>query len=107
MRAEKKDNNHNPIKTHLEGIGCVCGDCHRHGDGFPDMFVWDTVSGAVWLVEVKAAKGKLTPREMTFHMKFGDCPALVIWQSCEEAQAAVEAARNVRQNLYPPRMPRR
>jgi len=92
-RASKKDTMHNPIKLRLEAIGCVCADCHRHGDGFPDMFVYDPVSGVAWLVEVKSRKGKLTPGEKIFFERFAGCDALAIWRSEDEAQRAVEKAR--------------
>jgi len=95
-RAAKKDNNHNSIKAHLEAIGCVCADCHRHGDGFPDLFVYDPVCGLVWLAEIKSTKyNKLTPLEKKLFERFDGCRYVVIWKSCEDAQLDIERARGV------------
>jgi hypothetical protein len=70
-------------------------DCSGCGAGFPDLFVFDPVSGMVWLVEIKSKTGKLTEREVPFHDLFEDCPNVVIWRSSDEAQRAVEVARGV------------
>jgi len=93
MRKAKVDNTHGPIRDALRAIGCVCADCHRHGDGFPDMFVYDPVSGASWLVEIKTGNKKLTEHEEAFFDTFDGCDILVIWRSIEDALAAVQNAR--------------
>jgi hypothetical protein len=93
MRKARTDNNHKPIRDALRAIGCVCADCHRHGDGFPDLFVFDPVSGAAFLAEIKTGNGKLTEREQAFFDTFAGCKILVIWHSVDEALHAVEEAR--------------
>ena len=73
-RAAKKDRNHNTIAQALRDVGYRVHETHQLGSGFPDLTVGgiDRRTGArrVWLVEVKAPKGTLTPDEAAFHQEW-------------------------------------
>ena len=87
MRAAKKDANHNEVAAYLEARGWSCEDCHRHGDGFPDLAVGRP--GFACLVEVKQDKAKLTPKEQKFAERWKG-PYIVAY-SGEDAEQKLEA----------------
>ena len=80
-RAAKKDLNHNVIANALRDVGYRVHETHQLGGGFPDLTVGgvDRRTGVcmVWLVEVKDAKGGLTPDEETFHQTWAGYVAIV------------------------------
>lgn len=80
-RAAKKDSNHNQIRRALEDAGYVVHETHQLGGGFPDLTVGGicrrTGQRRVWLVEVKDAKGTLTPDEEAFHALWRDMVHIV------------------------------
>jgi hypothetical protein len=65
------------------------------GQGFCDLIAYDPISGAVWLVEAKQQKGKLTPDEERFAARFGyDCGGpYVIVRSAQGVADLVGEAR--------------
>ena len=93
MRNARTDKIHKPMREALRAIGCRCADCYRHGDGFPDMFVFDPVSGRAWLVEIKSGKGTLTPAEERLFADFEGCEILTVWRGIDEALTTVQEAR--------------
>lgn len=62
-RAAKVDRNHSEIVQAFRRLGYLVADTSRLGKGFPDLLVQ---KGGVWLVEVKAPKGKLTKDQEAF-----------------------------------------
>ena len=68
MRAAKKDANHNAVAAYLRARGWSVEDCHRHGDGFPDLIAGRPGCGC--LIEVKDKGGKLTPKEQKFAERY-------------------------------------
>lgn len=73
--AARTDANHAEIRDGLRTAGMRVWDCSRFGDGFPDLLVSD--SGNLWLLEVKSKGGKLTNREQTFAIAFGQHTKIV------------------------------
>jgi hypothetical protein len=75
----------------LRKVGCKVSDTSGVGRGFPDLVVRAT-KGDIWrtprilLMEVKTAKGKLTPDQEQF---IADWPEVVVVRSVDEALAAV------------------
>jgi hypothetical protein len=90
-RAAKKDTNHNQIARALRDVGYLVHETHQLGAGFPDLTVGgiDRRAGErrVWLVEVKDAKGSLTPDEATFHAAWAGYVHIV--RSVDEAYRLV------------------
>jgi len=62
LRA-KVDSNQAAIVQALREAGCSVQPLHQLGHGIPDLLV-ATPSGETLLVEVKSAKGSLTPDQM-------------------------------------------
>jgi Holliday junction resolvase len=65
MRAAKVDLNQAEIVAAFRKLGCCVMHMHTLGKGVPDILV--ARRGRLWLVEVKGAKGKLTPDQEEFH----------------------------------------
>lgn len=90
-RAAKKDRSHNAIAQALRDVGYRVAETHQLGSGFPDLVVAgiDRRKGecCVWLVEVKEAKGTLTPDEQTFHQEWAGYVEIV--RSVDEAYRLV------------------
>ena len=62
LRA-KVDSNQAAIVKALRDAGCSVQPIHQLGHGIPDLLV-ATPSGVTLLVEVKSAKGSLTPEQV-------------------------------------------
>lgn len=81
-RAAKVDANHGLIRDTFRALGCWVRDTSGVGEGFPDLLV---VKGRGWgLVEVKTAKGTLTPQQEKFREEFPG-PYYVV-RTIEDAQ---------------------
>jgi Holliday junction resolvase len=65
MMAKKVDNNQKEIVTALRACGFTVVHLHAVGKGCPDLLAGRM--GVNYLIEVKSAKGKLTPAQRNFH----------------------------------------
>lgn len=63
-RAAKTDNNHGEIVRAFEKCGARVLSLAAMGRGVPDLLV--SICNRLRLVEVKGAKGKLTPQQVEF-----------------------------------------
>ena len=70
----RRDANHTEITRALRDVGYLVHETHQLGSGYPDLTVGgiDRATGIrrLWLVEVKAARGTLTPDEAAFHAEW-------------------------------------
>lgn len=64
-RAAKIDNNQTELVNYLRAYGFSVAITSSAGDGFPDLVAGK--HGINYLIEVKGAKGKLTPMQKIFH----------------------------------------
>ena len=64
-RAGRKDNNQTELVNYLRAYGFSVAITSSAGDGFTDLVAGK--QGINYLIEVKGAKGKLTPRQKIFH----------------------------------------
>lgn len=58
-------------------LGCIVHETHAVGGGFPDAVCFHPRVGWVFLVEVKADKGSLTPDQQKFHAQF----PVTVWRT--------------------------
>lgn len=99
MRWHKKvDLNQNDVFRALRKRGVTVFDTHHVGEGFPDavaLFPGKTIvqvgqnrvrvfDGALIMVEIKGAKGKLNPREEQFLSSLGTNPPYLVLRTGEE-----------------------
>ena len=89
-RAARTDANHAAIVRELRQCGLAVLDLSRVGQGCPDLLVASRRSDLQVLVEVKTAKGKLTPDELEF---FEDWPGplRIVARCAEDVLAWFEA----------------
>jgi len=85
-RIAKTDSNQQIIVQALRDAGCTVQPLHQMGGGIPDLLV-ATPSGETLLVEVKSAKGSLTPEQEQWISRWRGRVAVV--RTVEEALAAV------------------
>jgi hypothetical protein len=71
--SARTDTNALEIKLALENVGCTVQRLSE--PGVPDFLV--ARNGRVWLLEVKGAKGKLTPAQVAWH-KWWRAPVHVV-----------------------------
>jgi hypothetical protein len=62
--AKRVDENQPKIVAFLVAAGAMVFHLHRVGEGFPDLFV--CYHGKLFIPEIKAPGGKLTPAEKKF-----------------------------------------
>ena len=84
-RAAKTDANQREIVNGLRHFGCTVEPLHVVGHGCPDLLIGH--HGHTYLLEVKVAKGALTPDEMNWHEQWRGQVAVV--RTLEEALDAV------------------
>lgn len=89
-RAAKIDSTHRPIVEALRAVGASVIDLATVGNGCPDLLVG--YRGHTWLVEVKSARGKLTPAQKTVHAEWNGFPIAVV-KTVEEAWLLIGAVR--------------
>lgn len=87
-RAPRKDANHTEIVSALRGVGADVVDLAAVGEGVPDILV--AFRGVLYLLELKTAKGKLTPAEEAWHQAWRGPVAIV--RSVDEALSIIGAA---------------
>lgn len=63
-RAARVDSNHAEIRTAFRSLGWHVVDTSHVGEGWPDLMA--VRGGVVRAVEVKTAKGRLTPAQEVF-----------------------------------------
>lgn len=85
-RAARRDANHGEIVKALRAVGVAVHDLGAVGGGVSDLLCFRPSSGLLRLLEVKAAKGKLTKAQVKFHQMF---PAWTV-RTVEEAFAAMD-----------------
>lgn len=90
MGARRTDNNHAEVIAALRGLGCSVWDTHESGHGSPDCVVYVNEL-ATLLVEIKAAKGRLTKDEAAWHARWRG--QVYIVSSVDEAIALVRRVR--------------
>lgn len=83
----KVDANQNPIVRALEQCGATVQDLSAVGEGCPDLAVG--FGGKVYLLEIKADKGRLTPSQQLWHERWKGHKAIV--RTVEEALAVIGA----------------
>ena len=84
--AKSVDVNQSEIVAALRDAGHQVVTMHGVGGGFPDLVV--ARAGRVWLLEVKSAKGRLTPHQRKFFRSWSGPPISVV-HSVDEALEAV------------------
>lgn len=90
MHARKVDANQAEIVEALRNIGATVQPLHTVGSGVPDLLVgW---CGRNILMEVKVAKGKLTPDQISWHGIWSGQVCVV--HSIEEAEDALHRYAN-------------
>ena len=89
-RAAKVDLNHRVIVEALRRVGASVIDLSAVGDGCPDLLVG--YRGHTWLIEVKSAKGSLTPAQKVTHAEWNGFPIAVV-KTVEEAWLLIGAVR--------------
>lgn len=91
MRQRGKiDTNHIDIRQFIRAHGVKWCDTSNVGNGFPDaLLCWNDT---LVLVEVKATRGALTPKQVTFH---SDWPVQVI-RTREDAAKLVQKMKETR-----------
>lgn len=82
-RAARTDSPHKAIVAALRAIGVYVLDCSRLGNGAPDLFCYHAKNHEWYAVEVKTAKGRLTPMQADLH----DLANVYIVRSVSEALA--------------------
>lgn len=85
MRARKVDGNQSEIIAALTKCGALVTDLSGVGRGVPDLLV--AVGGKLYLLEAKAAKGKLTDAQKDWHARWSGYATVV--RTPEQALAAV------------------
>lgn len=80
-RASRKDLNQTPIAEALYDAGLSVQFLHTVGAGCPDLLVGR--AGVNYLLELKSARGKLTPAELAWHLTWRGQVAVV--RTIEEA----------------------
>lgn len=83
-RAARVDDNQKEIVDGLRKCGRDVYDLSRLGEGFPDLMVVNPTIKKMYLMEVKGAKGKLTPRQERFLAEWRG-PDITIVRTIEEA----------------------
>jgi hypothetical protein len=73
---KRTDNNTHEIRETAERFGYFYLDTHVIGRGFPDSIIAKPRLGSweIYFLEIKSAKGRLSPAEQKFHAKY---PGLV------------------------------
>ena len=89
-RAARTDSNHADVRDGLRALHVWVHDTSGVGGGFPDLLCW--ARGRLVLLEVKTAKGKLTPEQVTFHgvAKALGIPVFVVRDLDEAVDAVLE-----------------
>ena len=80
-RAAKVDLNHRELVQTFRALGAEVQDLSRVGCGCPDLLV--SHGGRSFLVEVKGARGKLTPDQRDWHNRW-QAPVYIV-RTVEEA----------------------
>jgi len=83
------DHNQAEIVAALRDAGHQVVTMHGVGGGFPDLIV--ARGGQVWLVEVKARGGRLTPAQVDFFERWSGPPIRIV-RTVDEALEAVGVA---------------
>ncbi len=79
----RRDSTHAEVRDELRALGASVADTGDAGHDFPDLVVG--VAGATFLVEVKAAKGKLSGGQSSFARTWRGSSVLVL-RSREQAR---------------------
>lgn len=91
MSAKRTDGNQAQIARELRAVGLAFYDTHEVGQGFPDGVVvgYNQRTGTVdaLLVEIKTARGKLTPAERIFHAEYPEDGPLLVARSADDILA--------------------
>lgn len=92
-RACKKDSNHDEVADAFRRLGWLWVDCYQFGQfvpGFPDGLA--ARDGRVLWVEVKTAKGRLTPDEVMFRARLGRDGEYVVVRSVDDVLELVNGS---------------
>lgn len=76
MRFGKRDSTHAEIRKELRDLGATVADTADLGKDFPDLVVG--LAGQTFLVEAKAAKGKLSDGQSEFAQGWRGSPVVVL-----------------------------
>jgi phage-related minor tail protein len=93
MLHGRRDSTHAEIRDELRALGASVADTADLGHDFPDLVVG--VAGATFLVEAKAAKGKLSDGQSKFAETWRGAPVVVL-RSKVEAREWVIRTRHER-----------
>lgn len=88
-RASRTDATQAAIVDALRRVGCQVKDTSGVGYGFPDLVI-RSPRGKIILMEVKTARGRLTPQQVAWHCYW---PETVLVRTVEEALKATGAIR--------------
>ena len=92
-RAAKTDDNHAAIKESFTSHGCKVFDISHVGGGWPDLVV--ARFGRTAFVEVKGAKGKLTPAQVVFLARAGNQLPIYFAQTDQDVETIVQHLKGV------------
>ncbi|HJW74827.1 MAG TPA: hypothetical protein VJ787_04045 [Thermoleophilia bacterium] len=81
MRHGRRDGTHAEVRQELRDLGASVADTADVGDDFPDLVVG--LAGHDFLVEAKAAKGKLSDGQSEFARTWRGAPVVVLWSRAE------------------------
>ena len=82
----KVDTNQKEIVRALRRVGCTVVDLSDVGRGVPDLLV--SRAYRMWLLEVKAEKGTITPEQHAWNQRWSGPPPVIV-RTVDEALAAV------------------
>ena len=86
-QPKRTDGNQAEIARGLRKLGLSVFSTHAVGRGFPDLVVFNAISGCLMLLEVKSASGRRTPGQKQFAAQFDGAVAVV--RDVAEAACAV------------------
>lgn len=102
MLHGRRDSTHKEIREELRDLGASVADTGDLGRDFPDLVVG--VAGSTFLVEAKAAKGKLSDGQSEFARTWRGTPVVVIRSRVEAREWLIRtrhelAGRNTQKQL--------
>jgi len=99
-RAKKVDSTQAEVVRELRGLGYLVKSTAEVGRGWPDAVACLPFSGNLWLIEIKAAKGKLLQSQID--LQASGWPVVVL----RSAADVIEFDRGVRRSMKPGKLNR-
>ncbi len=93
MFRGRRDSTHAEIRDELRALGASVRDTGDVGQNFPDLVVG--LCGATFLVEAKAAKGKLSDGQSEFARTWRGSPVVVLRSRVEAREWLIRTRRDL------------